>query len=121
MMTVQPSASLSSAVSSRTPGPWRYREAGRIGYVVCGDIFVLAEIRFPEGEEHGQPIAGGFGHEEANARLMAAAPDLLAALRSARASLAYLVVGRQADAEVAEYAKRIAEIDAAIAKAEGRP
>jgi hypothetical protein len=66
-----------------TPRPWRYREHDRgDGYVVCGDIFVLAELRFPE-DETGKSLVG-FGHEEPNAALIVKAvnerEDLVKAL-----------------------------------------
>lgn len=55
-----------------TPGPWRIREnpchsLDRCDLSICGDIFELAEINGPQ-----------YAHQEANANLIAAAPELLA-------------------------------------------
>jgi hypothetical protein len=61
-----------AAVSARTPGPWRVE--GR--FVVAGVAKCVAEIP-----------SGGIRHgkvDEANAHQIAAAPELLAALREAR-------------------------------------
>jgi hypothetical protein len=59
---------------THTPGPWRIRENARhdvdeCDLSICGDIWVLADIHGPQYE-----------HQRYNARLIAAAPDLLEAL-----------------------------------------
>jgi hypothetical protein len=61
-------------MSGHTKGPWRVRENPQhdpevCDLSICGDIFVLADITGPN-----------YAHQEANARLMAAAPELLEAL-----------------------------------------
>ena len=58
-----------------TPGPWRVRENARhsqeyCDLTICGDIWRLADINGPQ-----------YDHQEANARLIAAAPELLEALQ----------------------------------------
>jgi hypothetical protein len=58
-----------------TPGPWRVRVGPRhdpetCDLSICGDIFVLADFNGPQ-----------YAHQEPNAHLMAAAPDLYAALK----------------------------------------
>ena len=63
-----------------TPGPWKVaREVvGEDEYrsQIVGDIFILADLNGPN-----------YPHQAANARLIAAAPDMLAALLSAQAAL----------------------------------
>ena len=61
-------------MSGWTPGPWRIKEgpchaADCCDLTICGDIFMLAHINGPN-----------YAHSQANARLIAAAPDLYAAL-----------------------------------------
>ena len=64
--------------AKHTPGPWRV-QGTRIEYgpFVAGDGFVVAKV-FRDPSETGTP-----NEWEANARLIAAAPDLLAACREA--------------------------------------
>ena len=71
-------------MSKHTPGPWRLNKRdemdvavwGSDGFTICGDIYIIADVSFPEKYD-------AYGHEEANARLIAAAPDLLDALEEA--------------------------------------
>jgi hypothetical protein len=63
--------------SEHTPGPWRIRtnrahDPVECDLTICGDIFALADINGPN-----------YAHCEPNARLIAAAPDLLAACKRA--------------------------------------
>lgn len=68
-------------MAEHTPGPWQIKHAvdgsGDVGITAAGLRNVLAECFFafrdPGEREHGEA--------EANARLIAAAPDLLAALK----------------------------------------
>lgn len=95
---------------SHTPGPWVVREQGPHGYIdqeLCryeviegnGDEYVVAAIIGDVSELAEQGLH--------NARLIAAAPDLLEALREAK--------------QGAEYPDDLGDIiDAAIAQAEGR-
>lgn len=72
------------SMSKHTPGPWRFNKRdemdvaiwGSDGFTICGDVYVIADVSFPEKND-------AYGHEEANARLIAAAPDLLEALEAA--------------------------------------
>lgn len=87
-----------------TPGPWRIRENARhspdeCDLSICGDIWVLADINGPQ-----------YAHQEANARLIAAAPELLEALEE------WLTVGNDMKARKAVRSKA----RAAIAKARGQ-
>lgn len=90
--------------TKHTPGPWH-----------CGQESVDPEwwIVTIKG---GLIIANVNAHfrQEANARLIAAAPDILAALRECEA----FCKGHQ---ETPEKAARYERVRAAIAKAEGRP
>ena len=105
-------------MSKHTPGPW---------YPISGDIYKdIGDTR------HLVAQCEGWGEEtQHNARLIAAAPDMLAALREAREVIAF-DRGALADchtgpdgldddgaAGVAEYDAALAKIDAAIATATG--
>lgn len=81
-----------------TPGPWSHNYVGSHGYCI-----------YAGGKHIGLSILYKADGGEANARLMAAAPDLLNLLREARDEL-------KAEPEMWEF---IARIDAAIAKATG--
>lgn len=63
-------------MAQHTKGPWRIKQNPRhsqdeCDLTICGDIFMLADINGPNYE-----------HQEANARLIAAAPELFEALRN---------------------------------------
>lgn len=61
-------------MSAYTPGPWESLDGGEIGEIfVDSDEGPVADLVKPE--------RGGSKRVEANARLIAAAPDLLAALK----------------------------------------
>jgi hypothetical protein len=82
---------LERLAAAATPRPWRFSYSlGNEGYVVCGDIFIVAELLFPEPD-------GGYGHEQANAAFIAASraavPDLITALRASQAENARLREG----------------------------
>jgi hypothetical protein len=95
-----------------TPGPWKaVPDSGSESFA-----FEIATERM-------EGVALIYAYDtpsEANARLIAAAPELLEALRQALAVVDAVADGRAED--VVELAKRIASdvVDAAIAKAEGR-
>ncbi len=106
---------------SHTPGPWRVEpsyESGPSG----GELFAIgATYQWPEGDAAFCAIAFtpriGVGpyasHRESDARLIAAAPGLLAALRDILEMIA-------ADDLVPESVSYMREARAAVAKAEGR-
>ena len=104
----------------RTPGPWEIKVTERlgVGFQILGPLGsderpnrkpIVCEVK---------PRHGGVRVDEANARLIAAAPDLLAAakrLRAAKPSQAIL----PDDADWSEFQHALAETYAAIAAAEG--
>mgnify|MGYP001260829464 CR=1 FL=1 len=66
-------------MSKHTPGPWTVRRSmPEDGY----DCWFISACPLPNREVDIGDVAGGYPHEqkEANARLIAAAPELLAAL-----------------------------------------
>lgn len=102
-------------MSAHTPGPWKVVNHPRVAHVdsmrsVGHGANGMASIVW---------LTGGALAQEANARLIAAAPDLLAALKAARAFVAQRAgwSGSHND-KVAEQV--LVEVDAAIAKAEGK-
>ena len=95
-------------MSTHTPGPWFTTDNKR------APLFIS--------EAHGEDIAtvhdrGTAGTDVANARLIAAAPDLLAALRDLLAYCDNTVPYFRTNSAEAAIA---AQADAAIAKAEGK-
>lgn len=114
-------------MSAHTPGPWEYAEEGYEPCVMAGDYYVATAHAGMPGDDY------GVGEAQANARLIAAAPDLLAVVRKTVRELEQLAPTRapahplMADAERTQRAaafafldQLIAEHHAAIAKAEGR-
>lgn len=98
--------------TQHTPGPWMIFDDGDIG---------SASVRTPDttvvrsGTVKGQTI----GEAMSNARLIAAAPELLAALRAISAMDAITTVG--SDSQVRDYLyAAVNAARAAIAKAEGK-
>lgn len=90
-----------SGEAAHTPGPWRVAQINATDkpWAVIGQ------------GPHGDEIVAGYLRTEADARLIAAAPDMLAALQVLLASASYSTDAMDA----AE-----AQARAAIAKAEGR-
>lgn len=75
-------------MSKHTPGPWEYEPTGQTVYGIseggCNKIvetFMVANIR---GWGHLQYLPNGAEIQDANGRLIAAAPDLLAACLAAK-------------------------------------
>jgi hypothetical protein len=108
------SASTVSAVTEQsrchTPGPWNIQLPRKIGgYTAAGD---LVKIRSPEEPDWAVALVSpGSPDAEGNARLIAAAPDMLAALRAL-----VLIDGHTTNIEIRN---RHNAALAAIAKAEG--
>lgn len=91
-----------SGSARHTPGPWVHAtDIGQVGSVEYADGTVIAQA---------QQLPGDFGGKQrnANARLIAAAPDMLEALIDCRRAL-----------EIANFTQELAVVDAAIAKARG--
>lgn len=100
-------------MSTHTPGPWTAR-----GVTIWADAH-----RPPMGHEiiANARTARGDAHDMANARLIASAPELLAALKDARERLEYLEPEYFDDAShETEWRDYLAQTDALIAKAEGK-
>ena len=93
--------------AKHTPGPWD-NIADR-GFIIASNNRVVCQMWSKHEDD--------FDNHEANAALIAAAPDLLSALRQMRSTLGMIDVS-EGDLGDAEEAMRIAAT--AIAKAEGR-
>lgn len=65
---------------NHTPGPW---EVQGIGFVTTSDDFMIAEVKSGPSTVLGD-AAGAIARRRANARLIAEAPVMLAALRQYR-------------------------------------
>ena len=102
-----------STEAKHTPGPWTSRATASLGpqYVV-----------YPEAA--GPDVAIVYDHDgctEANARLLASAPELLEALRQWRSTIGPMSIGERWTTEQALAAyKCMSASRAAIAKAEGK-
>lgn len=109
-MAVETNQKVSSA--SHTPGPWIYDDDGMI-YAEVESLGKFFSVKVCD--PHADKL--DIDEREANARLIAAAPELLAALRVAREYM-----DAHEDASGYESDKRtrdLAAIDAAISRAEG--
>lgn len=92
-----------------TPGPWRVEECGAAD---CWCRIIVSDV--PDAEDDFTVINAGSLRAH-NAALIAAAPDLLAALREARDLVSSDYTGRRGDLT----GGLLGRIDAAIAKATG--
>jgi hypothetical protein len=92
-------------MSAHTPGPWRLTDERGSRWVQSEIEDVVCRVF----------SSGGKARYEADSRLIAAAPDLLAALRAIVQSLA-----DQDDEGLIEHAEPMIAARAAIARAEGR-
>lgn len=108
--------------AQHTPGPWkhsvRYREVDG-AHVVCGayiGMWPLPMAEIYDSNGLGGSNGGDAVEQISNARLIAAAPDLLAALESAELAVEQLCQG-QDPANQCWFV--LTEIRAAIAKAKG--
>jgi len=108
-------------MNKHTPGPWHFIDSGpehqitQLGrFTICSDPHNLGMLR-REYVVHGVKT-------EANARLIAAAPELLRALIGIRAFDGRYADGTKMDAEDFKFNRDaiIKAADAAIAKAEGK-
>lgn len=92
-------------MSGHTPGPWLVQQEGDGTWTVWTRQPHIGELAFVQDED----INGSFP-AEANARAMAAAPDMLEALKWIRKSLGWQYIPTETRSMVRE----------AIAKAEGK-
>lgn len=91
-------------MSAHSPGPWRYERSGESNYMLI----------FCSNDEYWNSALWGYGGE-ADARLIAAAPDLLEALTTL---LSYTLACEGLN--TCEPARQIAIAQTAIAKATGK-
>jgi hypothetical protein len=96
-------------MSKHTPGPWTAEEAGRSGCWISTPVHPFTIVDSIDDECRHGAITGP--NADANARLIAAAPDLLAALKLAV---------QQNDHDMQMTGDELRICRAAIAKAEGK-
>ncbi len=102
--------------TKHTPGPWEYRYSKETDkhYVGSGVCCIIDEaFATIETKDRGKK------ERQANARLIASAPDLLEALKYARSCIAYCRKNHK-DIQSGDGVPVEIFLDAAIAKAEGR-
>lgn len=101
-----------------TPGPWSAQQLTPDRWTIVADQGVrryhIATV------ENGQP-GDTLETEGATARLMAAAPELLACLKEARIALGRACNKSTSTGDLGRMIPIIEESEAAIAKAEGKP
>jgi hypothetical protein len=106
-------------MGKHTPGPWRVVRIGTLSFVAQDadeeGRFAIASVAFPN--YHPEGLAAARREQADNSLLIAAAPDLLAALRGMLSIHDSVTLGQER--EFREQWVPIAR--AAIAKAEGRP
>lgn len=95
-------------MSKYTPGPWRQSEDHSVLAFDGGDIILIAEPSREAGHNY-----------KANAALIAAAPEMLQALKVAR-DIVVSYLGVAPRSIHGKLCLQLADIDVAIAKAEGR-
>lgn len=100
--------------TTHTPGPWSYRKAGRISWI---------QTDAPRAEDDLMILPNAAGVSDPNARLIAAAPDLLEALKTHMVLIAAHAAefARQQPSkwEESNIKRNLEAARAAIAKAEG--
>jgi hypothetical protein len=100
---------------THTPGPWYVREQDDIDAEGNGYVWAV------KGESHGSYIQNpGHANSEANARLMAAAPEMLKALEELL-DLTALMPNSDDAVNDPELEPALERARAAIAKAQGEP
>ena len=118
-------------MTAHTPGPWRFAHRETLGRGYSTEVFDSEGQTIATMAWHAVPTEYGTTTDrEENARLIAAAPDLLEALKSLRAKLAALesplidVCAVAAlhgfDWTAGNWVRELESADAAIDKAEGK-
>ncbi len=103
--------------SAHTPGPWEFTSGPHDDPDFEDCDFLIAEQR-ARGEVVATALTVATGSSEANARLIAAAPELLAALKAAAQ---FIEPEIDRGPVVNGWQNTIDMVHAAIAKAEGKP
>lgn len=130
---VEPASGLEQSRSSHgagfTPGPWKV-EVERSNYIggTSSVLICCTDREFPDSQLARVSIMDGLGEREANARLIAAAPDLYEALAIERARLedelndilADIQEGRHADDRDKKRIDQIHNAFAALSKVRAR-
>jgi hypothetical protein len=96
---------------THTPGPWTAEPPGIYGYGAEDDKYWAVQT-----EDERICLLTGGDSEESDARLIAAAPELLVALREAYSAITYMM----SNDDCGGAANALEAVVAAIAKAEGR-
>lgn len=110
---------ISMSEVKHTPGPWALDDTGWIARVDNGEPVCLINAGLRNDELPSQELA--------DAHLIAAAPEMLEALKACRSSIGGYAISSpdQALEVVSDFLEEIRRVDgiarAAIAKAEGRP
>lgn len=105
-------------MSKHTPGPWRFHRAGvSAGYGLHG-TYICDLVTSPR-EYDDYYDSSKEGIRKANGALIAAAPDMLEALKVTRAKVASLGPDGACGPVYTRYQDWLSLINAAIAKAEG--
>jgi len=100
---------------SHTPGPWTARPSFSMHWdyaIETDDVDIAHVLRLAH---HDEPRELAIGR--ANAHLIAAAPELLAALKTLR----FILEALDLDPIATDYTSILERADLAIAKAEGKP
>ena len=102
-------------MKTHTPGPWEYRpsKTGHCAVWPCGCSERVADVYAPLDDRFAAPA-------QCNARLIAAAPDLLEACKAARDTLDRLMGDTDLDDDTSLEMRTFKMLNVAIAKAEGK-
>lgn len=107
-----------SSIATHTPGPWTFSEvqtySGRAFRIGAGEMLQSGKGCCIIYDDY--PVNPPENERKANARLIAAAPEMLSALKDTKDELRDILPNMSDE----EFDLRFGRIDAAIAKAEGR-
>ncbi len=104
-------------MTQHTPGPWEHLNGDQIGAIVRERTAIIADCCTESGPQGSQV---GPDARQANARLIAAAPDLLAALQSSLQFVFAWLLEYESGPQRERIEAQIAKTQAAIARAGGK-